>query len=139
MSIAWGFSNELLPKVHPILSSPPSYQMATLASPLATPRLSPSGVTPPWYTPGLPGPAITRPEIRNMSCLSITGTFSKLSSASSASSSYNSTVGSLQVPSGAFKSLWEPFGALRSPREFSETFKNLQEPLVALSLALLSL
>ena len=78
-------------------------------------------------------------EIRNMCCLSITGTFSKLSSASSASSSYNSTVGSLQVPSGAFKSLWEPFGALRSPREFSETFKNLQEPLVALSLALLSL
>ena len=110
MSIAWGFSNELLPKVHPILSSPPSYQMATLASPLATPRLSPSGVTPPWYTPGLPGPAITRPEIRNMSCLSITGTFSKLSSASSASSSYNLVLERGSAELGRVKKLQREMG-----------------------------
>ena len=70
----------------PILSSPQATKMATLASPIATPRLAPSRLTLSLQSPGLPRPALNRTESQIMYYLKAIATFSKLSSSSSASS-----------------------------------------------------
>ena len=57
--------------------------MATLASPLATPRLAPSMLALSGLSPGLPRPALTRPESQIMYYLKAIATFSKLSSSAS--------------------------------------------------------